>query len=67
MFCVDNTTAISYVNKLGGIQYPNLNSVAHQIWQWCEAKKIWVWAIYIESSENVAADKQSRVKNIDTE
>lgn len=64
---VDNTTAIAYVNKMGGIQYPNLNSVARQIWQWCEARNIWIWATYIKSSENIEADKQSRVKNIDTE
>ncbi|XP_041983252.1 uncharacterized protein LOC121736230 [Aricia agestis] len=33
---VDNTTAISYINRMGGIQYPHLSKVARDIWQWCE-------------------------------
>ncbi|KAJ8909801.1 hypothetical protein NQ315_015321 [Exocentrus adspersus] len=32
----DNITAISYINRMGGIQYPELCSLAKEIWQWCE-------------------------------
>lgn len=32
---VDNTTAISYINRMGGIQYPLLNTVTRRIWDWC--------------------------------
>ncbi|KAJ8964603.1 hypothetical protein NQ317_019809 [Molorchus minor] len=34
---IDNTTAIAYVNRMGGIRYPTLNNLAKEIWQWCEA------------------------------
>ena len=63
---IDNTTAISYINRMGGIQYPILNKITREIWQWCEARKIGLFASYIKSAENIA-DKYSRVKNIDTE
>lgn len=64
---VDNTTAISYINRLGGVQYPQLNSLARRIWQWCECRKLWIFASYINSKDNTNADYESRVVNIDTE
>nr|XP_046491856.1 uncharacterized protein LOC124223672 [Neodiprion pinetum] len=30
---IDNTTAISYVNRMGGVQYPGLNKVSKDIWR----------------------------------
>lgn len=33
---IDNTTAVSYINRMGGIKYPKLNAIAKKIWQWCE-------------------------------
>lgn len=53
---IDNTTAIAYINRMSGIQYPHLNNLARQIWQLCEAPNIFVLASYIESSENIEAD-----------
>lgn len=38
---VDNTTAISYVNRMEGIQKPKLNNLAKLIWQWCEKRNLW--------------------------
>jgi len=64
---IDNTTAISYINKMGGVQHPNLHRITKEIWQWCEARNIWVTASYIKSKDNVIADQESRIKNIDTE
>lgn len=32
---VDNTTAVAYINRMGGIQFPHLNSMAKKIWQFC--------------------------------
>lgn len=29
---LDNTTAIAYINKMGGIQFPKLNELAKRIW-----------------------------------
>lgn len=64
---VDNTTAVSYINRMGGIQYPNLNDISKTIWLFCEERNIWIFASYIVSKDNVDADKASRVKNVDTE
>lgn len=64
---IDNTTAISYVNRQGGIQYPHLNNVARQIWQWCEKRNIWLFASYINSCDNKEADEESRRMNPDIE
>lgn len=35
---VDNTTAISYVNRMGGIRFPHLNEIAKSIWQFCKKR-----------------------------
>ncbi|XP_046611523.1 uncharacterized protein LOC124300993 [Neodiprion virginianus] len=64
---IDNTTAVSYINRAGGIQLPHLSELARNIWEWCESRQIWVFASYIPSGENVEADRASRIKNIDTE
>lgn len=64
---VDNTTAISYVNRMGGVQYPHLNKISSKIWKWCEEKRIFIFASYIPSSQNIIADAESRKLNIDTE
>lgn len=64
---VDNTTAIAYINKMGGIQYPELNKLARALWQWCEDQNLFVFASYIPSECNEDADEASRRLNIDTE
>lgn len=64
---VDNTTAISYVNRMGGVQFPHLNALSRRIWQWCEERKIWLFASYINTKDNREADEESRRINPDTE
>lgn len=64
---LDNTTAISYVNRAGGVQFPHLSNLARDIWEWCERRQIWLQASYISSAENVQADRASRNTNVDTE
>lgn len=64
---IDNTTAISYINRMGGIQFPHLNQISREIWQWCESKDIYIFASYIRSRDNTDADRASRHTNIDTE
>lgn len=64
---IDNTTAIAYINKMGGTHSPCLNSLARMIWQWAERSNNFLVATYIKSSENVEADYLSRVSNLDTE
>ena len=57
---IDNTTAITYINRMGGTHSKRLSSIAKKLWQWCEDRKIWIFASYIRSSENVIADFESR-------
>ena len=55
-FMVDNQTAVTY-----------LNNMAKDIWQYADARNIWVSAAHIPSSGNPAADTDSRKFNEDTE
>lgn len=64
---IDNTTAISYVNRMGGVQFPHLNEISRKIWQWCEERNIWIYASYINTKDNIEADRESRKVNPDTE
>lgn len=43
---VDNTTALDYVNKMGGIRYINFNNIAAEIWKYCEQRNIYLHASY---------------------
>lgn len=64
---IDNTTAISYINRYGSIQYPHLTSLAKEIWSWCEERNIFLFASYIASIDNYIADTESRCIEGDTE
>lgn len=57
---IDNTTAISYINRMGGVQFPHLTNVTREIWPWCEERKITWYASYISSADNEIADAESR-------
>ncbi|KAH9631118.1 hypothetical protein HF086_008620 [Spodoptera exigua] len=64
---VDNTTAISYINRMGGVQFPHLTDITKQLWQWCEARALFVTASYISSLDNKTADAESRRVHPDIE
>lgn len=64
---VDNTTALYYVNRMGGIRFPYLNDLAKEIWQWCEMRQISLFASYINTHDNIEADQESRKMNVDIE
>lgn len=57
---IDNTTAISYVNRMGGVRFPHLTKITKDLWQWCEIRNIYVFASYISSKDNDVADAESR-------
>ena len=60
LFRIDNTTAISYVNRFGGVQFPKLNYIARKIWMYCEEHGHYVCAAYINTKDNFVADAESR-------
>lgn len=64
---IDNTTAIAYINRMGGVQYKDLSQLAKEIWKWCEERDIWIFASYIGSKDNIVADSESRTLKPNTE
>jgi len=57
----DNTTCISYINKMGGSKSHSCNAVASDIWKFCIENHMWVSAAHIPGKHNIIADKASRV------
>lgn len=64
---IDNTTSVSYINRMGGIKYASLNKQTRIIWEWCENKNLFIFASYISSKDNHIADQWSRSSYIETE
>lgn len=65
---MDNVTAIAIINKKGGgAKYPHLAKLGKEIWQYCESKKLSLFASYINTKANIEADRESRSKNADAE
>lgn len=57
----DNTTTVTYLNKMGGARSPRCNLIAFLIWSWCEGNELWLLAAHIPGSQNWQADTLSRV------
>ena len=57
---IDNTTAICYINNMGGTHSPECNSVTKELWLWCIKRNIWLSAAHIPGIYNVIADHKSR-------
>lgn len=64
---IDNVTAISCINRMGSVQYSHLHEITKEIWQWCENKKLFIFASYINTKDNCEADSLSRKRFEDTE
>ncbi|MCG8094339.1 MAG: hypothetical protein JAZ17_12090 [Candidatus Thiodiazotropha endolucinida] len=56
----DSTTAIAYVNNMGGIASISLDQLALELWQWCLDREIYMSASFIPGVFNVTADFNSR-------
>lgn len=63
----DNTTAISYINKMGGIQSVDCDELSRSIWLWCKSRNILVSAAFIPGRDNKVADEKSRKFSDNTE
>lgn len=64
---IDNTTAISYINRMGGVRHPRYIALARKFWDFCESKRIIVFASYIKSKDNTIADTESRATDSESE
>jgi len=56
---MDNTSAISYINKMGG-RVSLLSKIAQEFWEWCLDRGTVVTATYLPGKLNTKADKLSR-------
>lgn len=64
---VDNSTALSYINRMGSIKFSYLSNLAREIWSWCADRDLFIYASYIPSAQNFEADAESRVVSEETE
>jgi len=48
------------------IQFP-LSDISRQIWRWCKERNIFVFASYIQSVDNVIADAEYRITDLNME
>ena len=63
----DNTTAIAYINNMGGTKSLSCDIIATDIWQFCIKIGSWISAAHIPGIQNIVADKKSREFNDCTE
>ena len=64
---IDNTTAIAYIQNMGGTKSLDCNELAKMLWQWCIQRNIWVTAAHIPGRLNIDADRESRKFQEETE
>lgn len=57
---IDNTTAVAYINHMGGSKSKDCNEQAKQIWDWCIERSIWLSAVHLPGVQNTIADRKSR-------
>ena len=57
---IDNTTAVSYINRLGGCKSKSLCRVSLLIVSWCEARNLSLNAVFVPGVRNTIADAESR-------
>ena len=56
---LDNISAVSYVNKLGGTVSPRLYSIARELWLWCSDRDITLTAEHLPGVQNIIVDAES--------
>jgi hypothetical protein len=57
---LDNTSAVAYINNLGGTVSPELVDLAKTLWMWCLERNIHITAQHLPGAQNHIADVESR-------
>ena len=60
LLLLDNTTAVAYVNNLGGTVSAQATKLARELWMWCLERQIHLTAQHLPGKDNVRADTESR-------
>ena len=63
----DNMTAVTYLNKKGGIKSLECHEISKNIWLWAIDRSNYISAEHLPGSQNTIADKASRVFDKNTE
>ena len=59
-FEIDSTTAVSYVNGMGGCKSATCDEVAKKISDWCIERGLWLRVVHIPDTTNVKGNALSR-------
>ena len=57
---LDNSTAVAYINNLGGTVSKELITLTRNLWVWCLVRNIQIIAQHLPGSSNNIADEESR-------
>ena len=57
---IDNTTAVAYINRMGGTASPMLSQLTKDLWLWCMGRNILLQAQHLPGALNSIADRESR-------
>ena len=57
---IDNTTAVAYINHLGGTVSKELVILTKDLWMWCLERNIHITAQHLPGAQNTIADAESR-------
>ena len=63
----DNSTTVSYLNRMGGTKSVTLSNLALDIWRWCLRKAVHISAVRVAGLLNVFADPLSHFQLLSTE
>ena len=58
---LDNTTAVAYINKIGGTISASCNKLAKDIWNWAKGQDIWITASHVPGIKYTTADLRSHL------
>ena len=51
---LDNTTAVAYINHMGGSHSEQCNTFAQDIWEFCRQRNLWITAAHLPGHFNVS-------------
>ena len=58
---MDSTSALTYINKMGGTVSSDLNRLTKELWSWCLTKNVTLRASHLPGILNEKADEESRI------
>ena len=61
-FQIDNTTALRYLKKMGGVKSLEMIKLSKEIWNYLLSRGVTVTTKYLPSNLNIIADRESREK-----